>query len=995
MGLFPFRRPSQGEIPQEQLVSTLIARPSSSSSKASSSTVTPGSRRKTLVRKSSEGRKESFSAPAPIPASENPIKSLHQRRPSDLVIRDAEPTETEVLEGLLIRVGNGKRLSRIQSTAQRSPRPNLIPDSHGSSDRLHEKFKAAAASSMGPRTTSSSEQTSAVPLRPILKSTIRSHTTYNGYPQTMRALPPRPKTTFDVAPSPPSPAIQSRIPVAPLASATRSRIRIPAPTAPAPPLERVRTSSPVPEANPPSHWSPSSGGDASPDQGSITNSTRNSIRSSWLSGSNRNSLTKRWSALQQHSSSSSQSPSSPKSASPVGERLKKTQSVASIRKRGITVVSAQRIGSDRYSTLKETTPKPLAATPAPAPVPADAVAAIVTTQPTSRRSSATGARRISAGASERRRSSVTFDRKSSVPRSSSRKSSTTASLSDSPLVNRDAPLPSPPISVTSVLAPAPQNQLLEVPASSVSRPSSPSSVYVATSPRPDEAALLKRRAEGRALSVVRMSSGFPEGHPANHHARFRTFNQKVALAAGSQSSSPSDSFQRISLAPTRDSIVSSEAPTELSSTLSSPTEEIESAEILDVVPILIQGKSQATRKLSTFRLSIAEPRVELDEEPVRRGSQASWVSAESSESSDDGAVEDVSTLPIRISLTPSMEIRATKAMSVAQDNKAEQSSPSIESFSMSDLLAVHADENEAEEEIVKITPPPYEVSTPVIASVVVVPEWAPEKVDLSPIVTVLPAAPARAKPDFKLDLSSFKLNQTPRAHVRKSSIVSPTSFPLMAGFFFDPNADNDDIINIQEPMIVTPGTDIRTSFLGGPLGLPTPEVEKTLKNFDFSVPESPFDIGAYSPTATPIVRHTPPAPSPLAAAKPVIAPEPTLPTPAQVPGQIVWAQSFPLRSANENSGMSPVALGKQSQRRETYPCPATFATEPEPHRWQRAETFDVAMTMRRESRIGPDVSISHEGSRLGNPGKRGFDKVEIREWLLTSRRESVAARGQV
>ncbi|KAM0756308.1 hypothetical protein T439DRAFT_352010 [Meredithblackwellia eburnea MCA 4105] len=383
-----------------------------------------------------------------------------------------------------------------------------------------------------------------------------------------------------------------------------------------------------------------------------------------------------------------------------------------------------------------------------------------------------------------------------------------------------------------------------------------------------------------------------------------------------------------------------------------------------------------------------------------------------------------------------IELSAEDSASEALDDEKEEvvspamsKTPSTATFTMEDLLTPHADDHRWDSRSLSPAPsksssipPPYNGSTPTLSSCTVEPTWSKAR-SVSPAPSVTPEATPRPKPDMHLDFSTFRLKPTDRdAQARPPSLVSPMTNPLTGGFFFNQDMDADSN-TFQEP-IVTPGTEIRDSFLG-PVSLPTPEVEKALKNFDFTIPESPFDStpSVYSPLTTPQVHQSPRGVARSTSTKVAQTAKITITSPVQeemtpraaAPGggfeDFTWQPSFPsnmpslTQGGKEEQEREKEKAGTPSsvvKRRETHPADSP-QTKSKSHRWNKVvDSLEIPKEKEeregkekkrkhKERMIGPDVSVAAGAPRLGNPGKRGFDKVEIRDWLLTARRASAVS----
>lgn len=245
-----------------------------------------------------------------------------------------------------------------------------------------------------------------------------------------------------------------------------------------------------------------------------------------------------------------------------------------LKKRGpIVVVGAQRVGSGRYSMMKEAAARSAAA------------------RKGSVSSGETGSRRGSKDGGQRRRSSGSEGRRAS----GSRRGEGAATLGDS--------VPSPPARHR--------------------RTSSAQALmsFIAASPDltcPDSSTTLFDHHATPRPSISRL----PEGHPGNHHSRFRAFNEHVAALppcppAPTSSSGPTSLPPRGVLGQRR-----------LSALASSARSSVVSDNMQDGTPIPRRSSSLSagsSRKLSNFRLSIAEPREEEEQaSQSRRNSGASW-----------------------------------------------------------------------------------------------------------------------------------------------------------------------------------------------------------------------------------------------------------------------------------------------------------------------------------------------------------------------------------
>ncbi|KAI5475266.1 hypothetical protein MNV49_001679 [Pseudohyphozyma bogoriensis] len=277
--------------------------------------------------------------------------------------------------------------------------------------------------------------------------------------------------------------------------------------------------SPTPSP-PASRWSPSSAGEATPPPPQPV--FRNSFINSLATGGKR-------------SSRASDKPSSPKVASPPKSfasqfRLKQKPKRKDLRKRGITVVGAHRIGSERYTVMKQT---------------AAAAAAL--------RSPAVGP--------------AVAGRRPSLAAGFGEPSSSAAPPPTLPSPIREEPTPSPTREESTPVADS----------------SSTLRNFVAASPeltfaQPSDELFARRPSQSAMPSVSRL----PVGHPANHHARFRAFNDRLASLP----------------MPSPDALSGPAPPLRRPSTVALVVED-EGASHL---------RSSPKRRLSAFRLSITENR---------------------------------------------------------------------------------------------------------------------------------------------------------------------------------------------------------------------------------------------------------------------------------------------------------------------------------------------------------------------------------------------------
>jgi hypothetical protein len=186
----------------------------------------------------------------------------------------------------------------------------------------------------------------------------------------------------------------------------------------------------------------------------------------------------------------------------------------------------------------------------------------------------------------------------------------------------------------------------------------------------------------------------------------------------------------------------------------------------------------------------------------------------------------------------------------------------------------------------------------------------------------------------------------------------------MNGYFPDTMVNDADApIPLQSP------PSLPTSPLHG-APLPTnASVGMILQKFDFKVPDSPLPIlGRY---ATPAMTTFSPMSTPFDEKTVLFSPmavslAPGTPASEKLDTGAVVADAAPpspprKEKLGEKLGFTKVRLDKKTKGRS-------------------------GSEVRRPS-IGPDVSLA----RLGSPSKRGFDKVEIRSWLLDARRDSAVS----
>lgn len=277
-------------------------------------------------------------------------------------------------------------------------------------------------------------------------------------------------------------------------------------------------------------------------------------------------------------------------------------------------------------------------------------------------------------------------------------------------------------------------------------------------------------------------------------------------------------------------------------------------------------------------------------------------------------------------------------------------------------------------------PPPYSGGTPTISSSVVEApgKYVPEKVSSatnSPDPSSMSPALVSLSPQF--DFGGFGFNAPPAHRERRRSDggdMSPMSRPnrQVAGFHYA-------------------GADSPSSDYGEfrAVVLETPKVEDSLRMFHSDVPESPaaFNFIPESPATamgSPFVTQVRIA-SPRTGYD---APRRSSSTRSRNGPALVAVQSGPWKKTKPTTYAS-MAPGSASPRRGTLPSSA-------PIQRPRTETITSSIKSgggglgvprefkRRGSAVGPDVSLMEE-PRLGEAGKRGFDKVEIRGWMMTAR----------
>lgn len=327
--------------PMGQSASTSAVTPPRKRSSRQAVPTSGGSQRKTISstsRKSETLALRAIVERKPDGGATSTSTSRHSRRESRTLSgggRGRVVDEPAEFEGLRIRIGGAKRLSRT-SAVPLYVGPTLVPDSHGSSDHTHEWYKAeaaaaAAASKARPQPSIPLYRTTSVPIAPPRRHPFLP--------------PPNPPPTARSYPLPDPAVLQPGRP--PLQTYTE----LPG-SASAPNLAQ-RSTSPLPPA---SRWSPSSAGESSPLPAQPRPNFRNLTSSSILPHSNRNSyhsnrnsyrLSRTFSCIKNDSPTSSRSPKGfGISSFRIGSQKKK--------KRSIVIVSAQRVGSGRYTVMKET-----------------------------------------------------------------------------------------------------------------------------------------------------------------------------------------------------------------------------------------------------------------------------------------------------------------------------------------------------------------------------------------------------------------------------------------------------------------------------------------------------------------------------------------------------------------------------------------------------------------------------------------------------------------
>ncbi|KAL8279612.1 hypothetical protein RQP46_007925 [Phenoliferia psychrophenolica] len=261
--------------------------------------------------------------------------------------------------------------------------------------------------------------------------------------------------------------------------------------------------------------------------------------------------------------------------------------------------------------------------------------------------------------------------------------------------------------------------------------------------------------------------------------------------------------------------------------------------------------------------------------------------------------------------------------------------------------------------------------------------YAVEKLSLSAPASPNPhnsLSPALVSLSPQFDFGGFGFhNGGPPRGARKPSLgdLSPMSQPQaqMVGLFFDPHEDTTTSrFDLRNAIDDTPSTDSRESFRHPAVNeTPRTGMEDTLRTFHFDVPESPA------------VRYIPESPA-TCYTESEFAPTPQITHVAVLPRRtdstsssqgtrqgpsvepVPWNQSFATKPVQVKGPLPP---GLMSPRRDTLPNFATVASQATPAPGGLAVPRQFK---RRGSEIGPDVSLLPD-PRLGEPGKRGFDKT--------------------
>ncbi|ORY89830.1 hypothetical protein BCR35DRAFT_329177 [Leucosporidium creatinivorum] len=493
-------------------------------------------------------------------------EKLEGRTPR-VVIRDTaaspqwgkvQDDEEEHLEGLRINVG-GRRLDKSRSAFTGL---QISSDSHGSEELLHEACKKhersrSASSQPLSRSRSAAPPSSAHTWHPSSSRRRGSASSEHGY---LNFRPPSP----------------SPIPIG-------------------------RSS----HASPTSHWSESSAGGRTPPPNFNTfrnsvNFSVNSKRFSTHSSNPRHSAHEATHSL----ANDLMAPTKPLQkaiekglqgyrANKENERRRKA-----MKKRGpIVVVGAQRVGSGRYSMMKEAAARSAAARK-------ESIGS----------KEGLASRRGSKDSNGRRRSSASEGKRVSASRRGSE-----------PTRSQDGGL-SPP---TNLSASAPSPSFLHRRSPSAQALMS----FIAASPDltcPDPSHPLFDTQATPRPSIARL----PEGHPANHHARFRSYNERVAalppnpVVPAAFSTGPAPLPPRGVLAQRRASALAGSTRSSIVSAYGhmEPQDGFEGARRSS------SFSGASSRKLSNYRLSIAEPRDEEEVAESRRSSIASWTTTTRSRS---------------------------------------------------------------------------------------------------------------------------------------------------------------------------------------------------------------------------------------------------------------------------------------------------------------------------------------------------------------------------
>ncbi|KAK4704444.1 hypothetical protein P7C70_g1766, partial [Phenoliferia sp. Uapishka_3] len=670
--------------------------------------------------------------------------------------------------------------------------------------------------------------------------------------------------------------------------------------------------------------------------------------------------------------------------------LSGTKPKINIRKQGITVVGAQRIGADRYAALKQ----------------AETRAAV--------------AQRNIGGdveGSSRRWSSATF---------------TDAGIGETS---------------TPVYASNQQKSLQRPPnnrSASAKEFSTLSAAPLKSKLRDTQLAEIRNQ-NGRALSTS-SAIRLPVGHPANHHARFQSMTGPAIEEAPLRQPSPNPRNPSNSLQPSSSKLAEGNSPASSNPIHQLPTRKLSAFRLSIAEPRVSAEQrrgSQASRTSDETVFEVPETAV-----GSRRSSPVPFIP---SASATTGVIPS-SRGTRRLPRLPPLDLNNSGSESSRASNSSFASLDTDEFVLRSDgVLAdpkkpVKIEENASAFSVVQVNFVPTESTYyPYRAEKLSTPQTPPSAVftledllDSDASETSLPPKsfsssdslqPVSCSPPVTLPSdpnATFQAPASPYSEVRmslppESSVASTLAYippppPNFGNFSFDvnaaapsprrqslvspmtsqgafPNLDDDSKFLSPSPIIFTPSTANFGAF-PDPLVISTPQsgFADTLRTFHFNVPESPFNpTASFSPLMSHVhvlSSHAGSTDSHLdgkyeASNRPHFEP-------------IAWKQSFPVGAPSP--GSSPVESGRPTfPRRKTLPCEPDKEGDDNstrPRMLGRRGTFDVSMLpdldAYRVGPIGPEASVRE--SKIGDAGKRGFNRGEIRNWMLSSRRESAAGR---